>query len=146
MAPRILVVEDDEIFRYAVATMLANAGYIVEEASDYRRALDVLEDAKPLDLVLTDISMPVVNGFALARIARQRRPGMQIVFMTGWDELPIAAQTGTVIHKPADPEVIIGAVNRLIDPALRPPASQQPAAHLAPRKHHVVIHDTLDVA
>ena len=38
MAPRILVVEDDEAFRYVVTTYLANAGYRVEEAADYRRA------------------------------------------------------------------------------------------------------------
>jgi CheY-like chemotaxis protein len=119
---------------------------VVEEAGDYRRALEVLEDAEPINLVLTDVSMPVVNGFALARIARQRRPGMQIVFMTGRDELPIAAQTGTVIHKPTDPEVIIGTVNRLIDPALRPPGSRQPAVNAGPRAPHVVIHDTLDAA
>jgi CheY-like chemotaxis protein len=118
VSPRVLVVEDDEIYRYAVATVLANAGYTVEEAASYRRALAVINDNRPLDLILCDVGMPAVNGFALARKARQRRSGLKVAFMTGLDELPIAEITGTVIHKPAEPEVVVGTVRRLLDPAL----------------------------
>jgi CheY-like chemotaxis protein len=120
MAPRILVVEDDEAFRYVVATYLANAGYQVEEAADYHRALEVLQDNEPLDLLVSDVCLSVVNGFTIGRLARQHRPGLQIMFMTGLDELPISEAFGTVIHKPAHPEVIVGTAKRMLDPALAP--------------------------
>jgi CheY-like chemotaxis protein len=126
MAPRILVVEDDEAFRYVLATYLANAGYQVEEAADYRRALEVLEGDEPLDLLVSDVCLSTVNGFTIGRMARQRRPGLPIIFMTAFDELPISEAFGTVIHKPAEPEVIVGTVGRMLDPALRPKPRARP--------------------
>lgn len=136
MAPRILVVEDDEAYRYVVATYLANAGYKVEEAADYRRALEVLEDSEPLDLLVSDVCLSAVNGFSLGRLARQRRPGLQIMFMTAFDELPISEAFGTVIHKPAEPEVIVGTVGRMLDPALTPRRHARPVGEIGPSVKH----------
>ena len=73
MAQRILVVEDDDATRYAMARELAAVGYDVAQACDYRDALPILESQGPVDLLLVDLIMPGVNGFALARMARLRR-------------------------------------------------------------------------
>ena len=70
MPQRILVIEDDEAFRYVVTKCLTDAGFDVEDAADYRDALEIIDDGKPLDLMLTDLMIPGVNGFALARMAR----------------------------------------------------------------------------
>lgn len=71
MNPRILLVEDDPSFCYALSKVLGNAGFDVTTAPGYLSALEALEGEKPIDLLLTDVMMPNgINGFALARMAR----------------------------------------------------------------------------
>ena len=70
---RVLVVDDDEGFRYTAERALTSAGYEVVAAPDYRLALEKLEEEQIFDLLLTDILMPDrIHGFALARMARMR--------------------------------------------------------------------------
>jgi CheY-like chemotaxis protein len=111
---RILVIEDDEAFRYVVTRCLTDAGFAVEDAADYRGALDIIDDGKPLDLMLTDLMMPGVNGFALARMARMRRLDLKIMHMTSFDEVPANEAMGPLLHKPLEPEVIVSEVRRLL--------------------------------
>jgi DNA-binding response OmpR family regulator len=116
MAARILVIEDDEILRYAVAQHLTEAGFEVEEAPDYRHALEILDDDKPLALMLADLSIPGIDGFALARMAKERRVDLKIVHMTGFDEIPADEANGPILHKPVDPEVILSELRLLLTP------------------------------
>jgi two-component system, OmpR family, KDP operon response regulator KdpE len=67
---RILVVEDDHAIRRSIATQLRAEGYDVVEAADGREAAAITSDEKP-DLILTDLAMPVMDGFSL--IARLRK-------------------------------------------------------------------------
>jgi CheY-like chemotaxis protein len=85
----ILLVEDDEILRLAVAQHLTHAGYTVIAAGRSNEALDELDLGRPVDLAVIDICMPKgqVNGVALARMARWRRPGLPVVFLTGYPEV-----------------------------------------------------------
>jgi CheY-like chemotaxis protein len=72
---RLLVVDDDVVYGDATARALRTAGFEVFLAPDYRLALEDLESARPIDLLITDIVMPGrVNGVALSRMARMRRP------------------------------------------------------------------------
>ena len=83
----ILVVDDDAACCRVLAEMLRDAGYDAIEACDFTLALDVLDDtSQTIDLLLTDVKMPV-HGFALARMAHQRRPLLRILYVTGYPDL-----------------------------------------------------------
>ena len=103
MAARILVVDDDEAFCYAVGNMLRDAGYEVVEAHDFRDALPILEDGNSLSLMLTDIVLPGVNGFALARVARMRHFKLNIVYVSAYD-VPTIEAIGPILRKLVEPE------------------------------------------
>jgi CheY-like chemotaxis protein len=86
---RILVVDDEPRMRDVAAGVLARAGYRVTEAESPERALEMLAGAaEPFDLLLTDIVMPRIDGRVLAQRARERRPGLAVLFMTGYADLP----------------------------------------------------------
>jgi len=91
MSERILVVEDDDALRYALSRELEAAGYDVEQARDYRNALDVLETGgKRAAVLVVDLLLPGLNGFALARMARMRDRDIKIIHLTGADDNPDA--------------------------------------------------------
>ncbi len=81
----ILLVEDDDGVRAYVTEALRDLGYRVAEASSGRAALTVLDSAPGLDLLLTDVVMPGdYNGRELAEEALKRRPGLRVLYMTGY--------------------------------------------------------------
>lgn len=104
----ILVVEDDVASSVAFGAALRAAGYRVSAASDFRLALEILESDQPLDLLLVDIVMPdSVNGIALSRMARMRRPSLKVLYVTGY-RIPGAEDEalGPILFKPVDPEAL----------------------------------------
>jgi CheY-like chemotaxis protein len=117
MSTRILVVEDDDAARYVIARLLADKGFDVQQASDYREALRVVEDSDPLGLLLTDLVLPGVNGFALARMARMRRRGLQVIYVTAFDDVPTSEAVGPIIHKPIEPESLLRIVQDTLQAA-----------------------------
>jgi CheY-like chemotaxis protein len=96
---RILLIDDDEVLRYATAKLLAKAGFEVVEAGDYREALPIMEDGLPLDLLVVDAMLPAVNGFALARMGRTKRPGIKCIYISAFD-VPVNEAVGAVLRKP----------------------------------------------
>ena len=82
----LLVVEDEEALRASICRLLRAEGYQVLEAGDGARALQVLEDpaAEQVELVLTDLRMPVMDGRQLASALARLRPSLPIVFMSGY--------------------------------------------------------------
>jgi len=113
----ILVVGDDEAFGEASAKALRGAGYSVETAPDYRLALQHLESERPIDLLLTDIVMPQrVNGLALGRMARLRRPNIKIIYLTAYDIPNISNEAlGPILRKPIELEQIVIEVKRVLN-------------------------------
>lgn len=110
MPLRVLLVEDDASFRYSATKALSEAGFEVLTASDYLRALKTIDDDQ-VDLLLTDIVMPNgVNGFALARMARLRRLGLKVLFMTAYD-LPTEEAFGKVLRKPISADQLVAEVS-----------------------------------
>jgi len=82
----VVVVEDDPAVRMLVLNVLAELGYRAFEAEDARSALPLLESPMRVDLLVTDVGLPGMNGRQLAEIARQQRPGLKVLFMTGYAE------------------------------------------------------------
>src|ERR1700726_4526671 len=104
---RILLVDDDEAFRYAATKALEEAGFAVSSAPDYRQALEVLEGDLNVDLLVTDIYMPErIHGFALARMARMRRAGLKVLYVTAFD-VPTVEDVGKVLRKPISNEELV---------------------------------------
>lgn len=115
-AGTVLVVDDDEAFGQASLKVLEQAGFSVHVAPDYRQALVMLEGPGPVDLLVTDIVMPErVNGLALARMARMRRPGVKVMYITGYDIPGVENEAlGIVLRKPVDNERLVREVARAI--------------------------------
>jgi len=82
----ILVVEDDPQVRMLVTVVLEDLGYAVEVVGDADGALPILASSRRIDLLVTDVGLPGLNGRQLAEIARQSRPALPVLFMTGYAE------------------------------------------------------------
>jgi CheY-like chemotaxis protein len=92
----VLVVEDESAVLLAAARILTISGYKVMMRADPLDALTVLTDpAKHVDLLLTDVVMPDLSGVDLATRALELRPGLRIVYMTGYSR-EIVTQRGTL--------------------------------------------------
>ena len=82
----ILVVEDDATVRLILADALAELGYNVLLASDARPAIPILQSQRRIDLMMSDVMLPHINGRKLAEIARASRPDLKVLFVTGYAE------------------------------------------------------------
>jgi two-component system, cell cycle sensor histidine kinase and response regulator CckA len=83
----ILLVEDEEGLRALNARGLTSRGYTVLEAGNGVEAIELLEKSgKPVDLVVSDVVMPEMDGPTLARELRSRNPGLKIIFVSGYAE------------------------------------------------------------
>ena len=116
-AAKVLVVEDEALVRAIASEVLKDAGYDVREAGDGREALDLLEIA-PVDLLITDIQMPRMNGYQLAEAAMSRWPSLKILLVTGYTrenepELVRRAALRT-LQKPFDVDRLPGIVAELL--------------------------------
>jgi CheY-like chemotaxis protein len=81
---RILIVDDEPSVRDVMAAVLIDAGYSVQTAADGQIALAVIDDASP-DLIITDVMMPHLDGWALLDHARERNPALPVILMSAGD-------------------------------------------------------------
>jgi PAS domain S-box-containing protein len=82
----VLVVEDEPVVRALIVEVLADLGYAALEASDGPAGLDILNSKQRIDLLITDIGLPGLNGRQVADAGRLKRPGLKVLFMTGYAE------------------------------------------------------------
>ncbi|KGT81857.1 histidine kinase, partial [Xanthomonas vasicola] len=83
---QVLVVEDDEQVRLLVTELLSELGYQADVVADADAALPILASPRQIDLLVTDVGLPGLNGRQLAEIARQSRRDLPVIFMTGYAE------------------------------------------------------------
>ena len=88
----VLVVEDMASVRLSVAEVLADAGYRCVLAETIEQALDHLREDAGIQLLLTDVGLPGISGRELADMARTYRPGLPVLFMTGYAETALDRQ------------------------------------------------------
>ena len=115
-ASTVLVVEDERPVRQIVTNALKRAGYRVLSASEPTAGLMLLrEHGHAIDLLLTDVMMPGINGRELARDARQMLPDLRVLFMSGYADLAFgpegpAAAGGAFLQKPFTLDALLNAV------------------------------------
>ena len=119
----ILLAEDAEIVREMVQEILTNDGYEVFAYPDGQEAFNFFKDnASKLDLVVTDIVMPRMNGRELGQQCRRERPEMGILYMSGYldsqlDTEEDLAGNAAFIAKPFRPAELLQKIEELIDMA-----------------------------
>ena len=116
----ILVVEDDADVRTYVTETLASLGYDVLDAGGGDDALRLMDQHQAIVLLLTDVVMPGMNGRKLAEAARARRPGIKVLFMTGYSRNAIVHQGRLdhgvdLIQKPLSSDQLAATVRRILD-------------------------------
>ncbi|GEJ55880.1 ATP-binding protein [Anaeromyxobacter diazotrophicus] len=128
----VLLVEDDASVRALARRALAQAGYQVLEASrpSEARAL-VRRGAAPLHLLLTDVILPETNGPALARELLELRPGLRVLYTSGYTAGHLAGDDVTAsghafLPKPFTPELLVERVREVLD---GPPPAQRTQLH-----------------
>ena len=98
----ILLVDDDGAVREITAKMLRNLGYDVVEAGSGGAALDLLAREPRISLSVLDYAMPGMSGAEVAHEVHKRRPGLPIVFITGYVDLTALKEVGEdrIVQKP----------------------------------------------
>jgi signal transduction histidine kinase len=114
---RILVVDDDAPVRHTLASLLRASGQEVVEADSGAEALRWLETTA-VDLVLTDLGMPDVTGWDVARAAKARHPDLPVVLLTGWGdqvgtEAPPGVRVDRVLTKPVPRSAVLAVIAEL---------------------------------
>lgn len=114
----ILVVDDDALITLNMVDHLTDLGHIVLEAYSGRDALALLEKHPEIAALITDYSMPLMNGVELAEKARLLRPDLPVLLSTGYAELPEGlACTFPRIEKPFREDELAEKVNALLSVA-----------------------------
>jgi CheY-like chemotaxis protein len=118
----VLVVEDDPQLRAVILRRLRSLGYRTLDACDASTAIDTLAaDPRPVDLLLTDLVMPGIDGRALASRLLADRPELKVLFMSGYSE-HVAVKTSALgpadhfIAKPFSSQDLSAAVRRALTP------------------------------
>ncbi|MBM7112827.1 PAS domain S-box protein [Archangium primigenium] len=117
----VLVVEDDPSVRMVVVDVLEDLGYRALEAGDAKEAMPHLEGRSRIDLLVTDVGLPGMNGRQLAEVARQKRPGLKVLFATGYAEGAAVrggflAEGMEMITKPFAVDVLAARLRAMLSP------------------------------
>ena len=112
----ILLVDDDHGVREVTAAMLREMGHVVIEAGSGGHALELLEQQPSIDLMLIDFAMPGMNGAELARQAPAKRPGLPMIFLTGYADAALGdTDEDHIIRKPFRDGDLVAKIRRVLE-------------------------------
>ena len=117
----VLVVDDEPTVRMLVAETVEDLGYSALEAADGATALTIMETAASMDLLVTDVGLPGLNGRQLAEAARRLRPGLRVLFITGYAHNAAIGNGGLlgpgmeIITKPFALDVLAAKIREMIE-------------------------------
>ncbi|MEA0638102.1 response regulator [Xanthomonas campestris pv. campestris] len=116
---RILLVDDADVVRMMVSEVLSDAGYHVIEAENADGALAQLRADAQIDMVVSDVGLPGMNGRDMADVARDLRPGLPILFITGYAEnaatrQEFLAEGMALLPKPFSLNDLLNTVSRML--------------------------------
>ena len=113
----ILLVEDEPAVRGLFANALRKDGFFVLEASNGAEALNVVEQAGRIDLVVTDVVMPIMKGTELAARLRQTFPSLRFIFVSGYAIHESLGPNAELLQKPFVKQDLVKRVVAVIGPA-----------------------------
>ena len=116
---KILLVEDEREVRALVTDVLTDRGYQLLVADSPVEALRLSRHTpEPIDLLVTDVVMPAMNGLALAERLLADRPEMKVIYMTGYSSDVVMAhgtpQAGSLLEKPFTPRQLLARVRLIL--------------------------------
>jgi len=117
----VLIVEDEPAVRMLVSEVLMDLGYKTLEADEPQSALPILASKREINLMISDVGLPGINGRQLAEIARQHRPELPILFITGYAE-NAAIRSGflgtnmALLPKPFTFEALAAKISEILPP------------------------------
>ncbi|HXH05607.1 MAG TPA: PAS domain S-box protein, partial [Vicinamibacterales bacterium] len=116
----VLLVEDETAIRILAGGILRRQGYQVLDAATGEEALALLDRGEPVDLLLTDVVMPGMNGVQLAEAAVARRPGLKVVYMSGFSQSLVQPRGGGArrvpfLPKPFTPAALVQMVRSVLN-------------------------------
>jgi two-component system, cell cycle sensor histidine kinase and response regulator CckA len=122
--PVILLVEDESMVREITGQVLSHAGYSVLESSNAKEALQIASSHEgPIDLLLTDIVMPEMNGADLAQRMLKRQPDLVTIFMSGYAEHDVVkkAKLSSAVHiqKPFTIDSLLSRISEALNDSAR---------------------------
>jgi PAS domain S-box-containing protein len=118
-AGTVLITDDEPAVLRATARMLQRNGYTALEAASGLQALEILA-ANDVQLLITDFLMPGMTGTELADLARQLRPGLPVLHMSGYTPPGDLGGQPTFLHKPFTAEQLLAKIRALLLPQLQP--------------------------
>ncbi|HEX3665044.1 MAG TPA: response regulator [Rhizomicrobium sp.] len=118
-APKVLIADDEAMLRIVAAETLQDAGFDVSEAGDGTSALEILRSDPTIELLVSDIKMPGLNGIELAEAGLKLRPELKILLMTGYatENLPDSLRERglEILRKPFDFDQLSALALSLVD-------------------------------
>ena len=112
----VLVVDDESMVRTLVRRMLEPGMYSVVEAEDGESALRLIERGQPaIDVVLTDLVMPGIDGFDIVAVLARHRPDLPVIRMSGFASVSTSQLTVPFIPKPFSLEVLHETLERALE-------------------------------
>jgi CheY-like chemotaxis protein len=118
----ILLAEDDVLVRNLVQLMLSKEGYVVLASKDGQEAREICDKfADPINLLLTDVNMPRMNGPELAQMVQECRPETRIMIMSGQTATTILEKNmpHAFLRKPFMPPTLLQCVQRVLTSSFR---------------------------
>jgi DNA-binding NtrC family response regulator len=115
----ILVVDDEEAFRYMLSSLLTGAGYTVDTANDGVQAINAVQN-KLYHVVLCDMKMPKVDGLEVLKFIRANVPGLEAIMLTGVADVKMAVECMKVgaydyITKPTTSDELLSTISRALE-------------------------------
>jgi DNA-binding NtrC family response regulator len=122
-SPSILVVDDEKITAFYLKDILAAANYDVHMAQNGEEALELL-GRRRFDLIITDLVMPGIDGFALVRRVKQLQPGLPVFILTAHGSYDVARKAQTIgaddyLLKPVNPDQLHAALAKTFEKGVR---------------------------
>ncbi|HEX7129980.1 MAG TPA: response regulator [Rhodanobacteraceae bacterium] len=118
-ASHVLLVEDEAVLRELAAENLLDAGYRVVEAGDGTAGLEALRSDIRIDVMLSDIKLPGMNGYELAEAAKALRPQLKVILMTGYAPTPLPPELERLVYRVLQKPFEIEALPGMIADALQ---------------------------
>jgi PAS domain S-box-containing protein len=120
VAETVLVVEDSDGLRELAARLLRRQGYTVLVAANADEAVELFERNASIDVLLTDVVMPGLNGLELAKQLVEQRPTLKVIYMSGYTEEAIVRRGGLhpvigVLDKPFTTETLVRKFREVLD-------------------------------